>query len=96
MWFDSFTTPKDAEHDEEAHAFINFMLKPEIAARNSNAMAYANGNLESQKLIDKNVLNNPSVYPPSAILAKPYTVTNNPQELQRVITRVWTRFKTGK
>jgi len=96
MWFDSFAIPKDAEHVEEAHAFINFMLRPEIAARNSNAMAYANGNLESQKLIDKDVLNNPSVYPPPELLAKLYTVTSNPQDVQRVITRVWTRFKTGK
>jgi putrescine transport system substrate-binding protein len=96
MWFDSFAIPIDAEHVEEAHAFINFMLKPEIAARNSNAMAYANGNLESQKLIDKDVLNNPSVYPPPEVLAKLYTVTSNPQDVQRVITRVWTKFKTGK
>jgi putrescine transport system substrate-binding protein len=96
MWFDSFAIPKDAEHVEEAHAFINFMLRPEIAARNSNAMAYANGNLESQKFIDKDVLNNPSVYPPPEVLAKLYTVTSNPQDVQRVITRVWTKFKTGK
>jgi len=96
MWFDSFAIPKDAEHVEEAHAFINFMLRPEIAARNSNAMAYANGNLESQKLIDKDVLSNPSVYPPPELLAKLYTVTSNPQDVQRVITRVWTKFRTGK
>ncbi len=72
------------------------MLQPEIAARNSNAMAYANGNLESQKLIDKDVLNNPSVYPPPEVLAKLYTVTSNSQDVQQVITRVWTKFKTGK
>ncbi|HLL28912.1 MAG TPA: polyamine ABC transporter substrate-binding protein [Xanthobacteraceae bacterium] len=95
MWFDSFAIPKDAEHVEEAHAFINFMLRPEIAARNSNAVTYANGNLESQKLIDKDILNNPSVYPPPEVLAKLYTVTSNAQDVQRVITRVWTKFKTG-
>ena len=96
MWFDSFAIPADAAHAEEAHIFINFMMRPEIAARNSNAMAYANGNLESQKLIDKEVLNNPSVYPPPEMLAKLYTVTSNPQDVQRVITRLWTKFRTGK
>jgi putrescine transport system substrate-binding protein len=96
MWFDSFAIPADAAHVEDAHVFINFMLRPEIAARNSNAMAYANGNLESQKLIEKDVLNNPSVYPPPEVMAKLYTVTSNPQDVQRVITRIWTRFKTGK
>jgi putrescine transport system substrate-binding protein len=96
MWFDSFAIPTDAAHVEEAHVFINFMLRPEIAARNSNAVAYANGNLESQKLIDKEILNNPSIYPPPETLAKLYTVTSNPQDVQRVITRVWTKFKTGR
>ena len=48
MWLDSFAIPADAPHPDEAHAFINFMLRPEIAARNSNFVFYANGNLASQ------------------------------------------------
>ena len=44
MWFDSFAIPADAPHPEEAYAFIDFMMRPEIAARNSNYVYYANGN----------------------------------------------------
>ena len=52
MWFDNLAIPKDAEHVEEAYAFIDYMMRPEVAAKNSNFVSYANGNLKSQKLID--------------------------------------------
>ncbi len=55
MWFDSFGIPADAPHPDNAHEFINFMLKPDIAARNSNYVYYANGNKASQPLLDKDV-----------------------------------------
>jgi putrescine transport system substrate-binding protein len=96
MWFDSFAIPRDAPHAAEAHVFIDFMLRPEVAARNSNAVAFANGNLESQKLIDKEILNNPSVYPNAETMRRLFVVTPYPQDVQRVVTRVWTRFKTGR
>ncbi len=72
------------------------MMRPDIAARNSNTVAYANGNLPSQKLIDKDILDNPSIYPPAAVFSRLYTVTPYPAQLQRVVTRVWTRVKTGR
>ena len=74
MWFDNLAIPKDAPHPAEALAFINFMLKPEVAAKNSNFVSYANGNLASQKFIDKTVLDDPGVYPDAAIMAKLYTI----------------------
>ena len=45
MWFDSMAIPKDAAHVAEAHAFIDYMMRPEIAAKNSSFLSYANGNL---------------------------------------------------
>ena len=71
MWFDNFAIPKDATNVAEAHAFINYMLRPEVAAKNSNFLAYANGNLASQKLIDKAVLEDRTVYPDDATMATP-------------------------
>jgi putrescine transport system substrate-binding protein len=96
MWFDSIAIPKDAEHVDEAHAFIDFLMRPEIAARNTNFVAYANGNLESQKHVDKDILGNRSVYPDAATMQRLYTVRPYPQDVQRVVTRVWTRVKTGR
>ena len=96
MWFDNMAIPKDAEHVEEAHAFINYMMKPEIAAKNSNFVSYANGNLKSQEMITAEIKENPSIFPDQATMAKLFTVTTYDPKVQRVVTRVWTRFKTGQ
>ena len=63
MWLDSFAIPADAPHVDNAHAFINFMLKPEIAARNSNYVYYANGNKGSQKFLNDDVIGDKAIYP---------------------------------
>jgi putrescine transport system substrate-binding protein len=96
MWFDNLAIPKDAPHPEAAYAFINFMLDPRVAAKNSDMIDYANGNLASQKYIDKKVLNDPSVYPDEAMMAKLYTVSARNPRAQRLINRIWTRIKTGQ
>ena len=63
MFFDNLAIPKDAPHPAEALAFIDFLLRPDVAAKNSDLVSYANGNLASQKLIDKTVLDDPGIYP---------------------------------
>jgi putrescine transport system substrate-binding protein len=96
LWFDNLAIPKDAKHVAEAHAFINYMLKPEVAAKNSDFISYANGNLESQKLIDKAILDDPGVYPPPEVMAKLYTNLAHDAKTKRVMNRLWTKVKTGK
>ncbi len=96
MWFDNLAIPKDAPHPQEALAFINFLLDPQVAAKNSDFVAYANGNLASQKYIDKAVLDDPGVYPDAATIAKLYTVNALGPRAQRLINRLWTRVKTGQ
>lgn len=96
MWFDNLAIPKDAKNVEEAHAFINYLLRPEVAARNSNFISYANGNLASQPLIDKAVREDPGVYPDAAMMVKLYTVRAHDARTQRLLNRLWTRIKTGR
>jgi putrescine transport system substrate-binding protein len=96
MWFDVLAIPNDAKNVTEAHALINFLLKPDVAARNSNLVAYANGNLASQKLIDKTVLDDRSVYPDDATMAHLYTINAHDAKTQRLINRLWTKIKTGR
>jgi len=96
MFFDNLAIPKDAAHVAEAHAFIDFLLKPEVAAKNSNLVSYANGNLASQKYIDKAVFDDPSVYPDPKAMKLLYTVRARDQKSQRVVTRLWTKIKTGR
>ena len=67
-----------------------------MAAKNSNLVAYANGNLASQKFIDKAVLDDQSVYPNAAKMSRLYTVSARDQKSQRFINRLWTKIKTGR
>ena len=53
MWFDQMAIPADAPHVAEAHEFLNYMMKPEVAAKASNYVFYANGNKASQQFLDK-------------------------------------------
>lgn len=96
MFFDNLAIPKDARNVEEAHAFINYLLRPDVAAKNSDLVAYANGNLASQKLIDKSVLGDRSIYPDAATMAKLYVVKAHDPKTQRVLNRLWTKVKTGR
>ena len=96
MFFDNLSIPKDAGHVDEAHAFIDYLLRPEVAAKNSNLVAYANGNLASQKFLDKSVLDDKSVYPDAATMDRLYTVSARDQKSQRVVNRLWTKIKTGR
>jgi putrescine transport system substrate-binding protein len=96
MWFDNFAIPKDARNVAEAHEFINYMLRPDVAAKNSNFVAYANGNLASQKLIDKAVIGDRTVYPDEETLKKLYTISAHDAKTQRIMNRLWTRIKTGR
>jgi putrescine transport system substrate-binding protein len=96
MFFDNLAIPKDAPHPDEALTFIDFLLRPEVAAKNSNLVAYANGNLASQQFIDKKVLDDPGIYPGPATMAKLYTVNARSPQAQRRINRIWTRVKTGR
>src|SRR6202522_3840733 len=66
LWFDNLAIPKDAPDVAEAHALINYLLKPEVAAKNSNFISYANGNLASQKFIDRSILDDRAIYPDAA------------------------------
>jgi len=96
MFFDNLAIPKDAAHVDEAHAFIDYLLRPQVAAMNSNLVAYANGNLASQKFIDKALLGDTSVYPDPATMGRLYTVTARDQKSQRFVNRLWTKIKTGR
>jgi putrescine transport system substrate-binding protein len=96
LWFDNLAIPKDAKHVAEAHAFIDYLQKPEVAAKNTNLISYANGNLASQKFIDKEVLEDRAIYPDEATMSRLYTIKVYDAATQRLMNRLWTRIKTGR
>jgi len=96
LWFDNLAIPRDSKNVAEAHEFINFLQKPEIAAKNSNFISYANGNLASQKFIDKAVLDDKTIYPDAAVMDRLYTIDAHDPKTERLMNRLWTRIKTGR
>ena len=96
MFFDNLAIPKDARNAVEAHAFIDYMLRPEVAAKNTNFLSYANGNLASQSLIDPAILNDRTIYPDEATMARLYTINAHDAKTTRLMNRLWTKIKTGR
>jgi putrescine transport system substrate-binding protein len=96
IWFDAMVVPKDAPHPKNAMLFINFMMRPDVAAANTNATYYATANMAAMKYINKDILDDPAIYPDPKVMANGFPSVVRDVETQRVITREWTRFKTGQ
>jgi len=95
MWFDQMAIPVDAPNVEGAHKFLNFIMDPENIAAASNYVYYANGNKASQELLVEDVIGDPAVYPSEETLANLYTTSPYAIKVQRVVTRMWTKIKSG-
>jgi putrescine transport system substrate-binding protein len=96
MFFDDMAIPADASHVKNAHLFINYMLRAEVAARNSSFLSYANSNAASRPLIDAAVTSNPNVYPTAEMMSRLVPDLPESAEFTKELTRAWTRFRTGK
>lgn len=96
MWFDQFAIPADAPHVDEAHVFLNYMLEPEVIAKSSNYVYFANGNIASKPFIDKDVLDDPAIYPDDEAMKKLFTTMPYDTKTQRMVTRTWTKVVTGQ
>jgi len=96
MFFDNLAIPADAKNVSEAYELIDYLYRPEVAAKNSNFLSYANGNLASRKFIDPKILGDQNIYPNQATLAKLFVITARDPATQRIINRLWTRVKTGR
>jgi len=96
IWFDMMVIPADAKHPRNAHLFIDYLMQPQVAANNSNAVHYPNGNLASEQFINPEVKNDPSVFPSAAVKAKLSPELAVGDDYNRLLTRSWTRFQTGQ
>ncbi|ARJ65257.1 spermidine/putrescine ABC transporter substrate-binding protein PotF [Magnetospirillum sp. ME-1] len=93
---DSMVIPADAPHPDNAHKFIDFLMKPDVAAGFTNLTGYANPILDSKSLIRKEIQADPVVFPPEAVAAKLFQVPPADMAKERERTRLWTTVKTGR
>ncbi|HNR21593.1 MAG TPA: polyamine ABC transporter substrate-binding protein [Steroidobacteraceae bacterium] len=95
-FFDNFAIPKDAKHVKNAYIFIDYMMRPEVAAKNTNYINFASNNAAALPMIDDSVKGDVSIYPTPEVMAKIVPDLAESAEFTRQLTRSWTRFKTGK
>ena len=95
LWVDMMGIPADAPHPDKALAFINFILRPEIAGAISNTVSYANPNTLSLTFVEDDIKDDPEIYPPDEVRAKLFTDRPVSQAYERQRTRAWTRLKSG-
>lgn len=95
VWFDGMFIPADAPHPENAHLFINYLLRPEVIADISNYVRYANANRAARPLMPAEVVEDPAVYPTSEQLEHMDAGFIFGPKLERRRTRAWSRIKTG-
>jgi putrescine transport system substrate-binding protein len=94
--FSSLLIPQGAPHPEAAHAFINFILRPDVIAEISNSIFYGNDNIASRPLVSPAILNDVTLYPTPEVEARLYRTSEVSAATERIRTRTWTRIKTNK
>ncbi len=94
--FQVMAIPKDAPHPEAALRWINYILKPEVQAEITNEVFYPNANLPGRTLVSADIRNDQAVFPPDSVMATLKMEKVIPADIQRLQTRLWTQFKTGR
>jgi putrescine transport system substrate-binding protein len=95
MSIDMLAIPKDAPHPDNAHRFINYILRPEVIAAVTNAVSYPNPNLAATRFVRPAIRDDPGIYPPDAVRRLFYLPTLAPRAFERARTRLWNRVKSG-
>jgi putrescine transport system substrate-binding protein len=94
-WFDLWAIPADAPNVDNAHAFINYMMDPKAIAGATNFTNYAHANIPAKEFTNKEVLDDPAVFPNAEIQSKLWTPKVLDKKLERARTRAWSKIKTG-
>lgn len=96
MWFDMMAIPADAPHPDNALKFLNYIMDAKVMAKASNYVYYANGNKASQQYLNEDVIGDPAIYPSEKAMNKLFLTTPYPPKVQRIVTRIWTKVKSGQ
>jgi putrescine transport system substrate-binding protein len=95
-FFDMLAVPADAKNVDNAHVFLNYLMKPEVMASITNFVQFPNGNAAATPLVDEAIRTDPGIYPNDEVMKKIYTFPDLDAKTQRTMTRSWTKIKSGK
>jgi putrescine transport system substrate-binding protein len=93
---DMLSIPADAPHPQNAEKWMNYLMRPDVMASITNATKYPNGNRASLAFVEDGLKNDPTIYPGPEIRAKLHVLPEMTPEQTRLVTRLWTRFRTGE
>ncbi|MEQ8484929.1 MAG: polyamine ABC transporter substrate-binding protein [Pseudomonadales bacterium] len=96
VWFDLMAIPADAPNADNAHTLIDFLLRPDVAARTTNTTYFANGNRAAFPLLDESISGDPAIYPPPEVMARLFPNPVKASDYVRARNRLWTQIKTGR
>lgn len=96
LWFDAIGIPADAPHPANAHAFLNFLMEPEVIAAISQQIRYANGNADARAIMGESLTGDPAIYPPAETIEKLQPFKTHTPAYSRELNRAWTRIKSGQ
>ena len=96
LWFDMLAIPSDSKNVKQASAFINYLLDPAVIAKVSDEVGYANPTPASGDLMYQDIRTEEAVYPPQEVLDRLFVNSELPPKVQRLMTRSWTKVKSGK
>ena len=95
IWIDGWLMPKDAPNVENAHLFLDFLMRPDISAMVSNDQRYPSFNVPARQYLIPQVADDPAITPPPDVLARMYQRDVYDMKTRRRANRLWARFKAG-
>ena len=96
VWYDILAIPRDAPHVDNAHVFINYLMKPQVIANITNYAGIANGNAAATALLDQSTVADTIIYPTPDQQQRLFVQLEDSPEQARAITRIWQKFKTAQ
>ena len=95
LWQDCLCIPNDAPHPNNAHEFINFILRPDVGAKIADAIQYATPNAAAKKLLSDGYTKNPAIFPPNEVIKRCEPVLYLGEEVSKIHAETWTRIQAA-
>ena len=92
LWFDLLVMPSKARNKDGAYQLLNYLMKPEVAAANTNFLQYANPVLASAPFIAPELLKDPGLYPPKSVLKRLTIQPPMPVDIEAEMKRIWSKL----
>ena len=95
-YFDMLAIPADAPHPDNAHAYLNYLMEPEVIAKVTNKTRFASGNAAALQFVNDDIKNDPGIYPSAEVRGRLHPDLVETQEFSRDLNRAWTRIRSGQ